>query len=278
MLPSHDLPGDQPGRGRRRVTTPVRIAVADGVATVTVDNPPVTALADPVLEALGAVAEAIGADDAVRAVVLTGAGERSFLAGADLAAFERMLGDPDAMRAHVELTGRIFGAWAVLPQAVIAAVRGHAAGGGLELALTCDFIVADPGARLGLPEVGLGLIPGAGGTQRLPRRVGLGIARRMLLTGALLRAADAHEAGLVDVVAAERGALDEAHGLAARLAALPAAAVRAAKQALRAAESQPLDDGLAAERQLFLAVAGSADAREGASAFLHKRQPQFIHA
>jgi len=260
------------------MTTPVTLTVEQAVATVTVDNPPVNALADPVLDGLGDIAESLQRDEAVRAVVLTGAGERSFLAGADLAEFERMLGDADAMAAHVALTRRVFGAWAGLPQPVVAAVTGHAVGGGLEIALVCDFIVADPRARIGVPEVGLGLIPGAGGTQRLPRRVGLGTARRMLLTGELLRAPEAKELGLVDVVAAEGSALDAAQGLAARIAALPAQAVRAAKHALRAAGTQPLDDGLAAERSLFLGVAASADAREGASAFLGKRPAQFIHA
>lgn len=260
------------------MSTPVNVTVDDAVATVTVDNPPVNALADPTLEALGEAAERLRDDAAVRAVVLTGAGERSFLAGADLAEFEHMLGDAAAMEAHVALTGRVFGAWAELPQPVIAAVRGHAVGGGLEVALVCDLIVADPRARLGVPEVGLGLIPGAGGTQRLPARVGLGVARRMLLTGELLRAPEARDIGLVDVLAEEGAALDEALALARRLAALPARAVQAAKQALRVAATQPPADALAAERQLFLGVAASADAREGAAAFLAKRTPQFTHA
>jgi enoyl-CoA hydratase/carnithine racemase len=157
-------------------------------------------------------------------------------------------------------------------------VAGHAVGGGLEVALVCDFIVADPRARLGAPEVGLGLIPGAGGTQRLPRRLGLGAARRLLLTGELVKAPEARALGLVDVVAGEGQALAAAQALAARLAALPAAAVRAAKDALRAAAAQPLEDGLAAERALFLGVAATADAREGAAAFLAKRPPRFSHA
>lgn len=260
------------------MTTTVNVTVADGVATVTVDNPPVNALGDPTLEALGEAAAALCDDGDVRAVVLTGAGDRTFMAGADLREFQRMLGDEAAMEAHVALTGRVFRAWAELPQPVVAAVGGHAVGGGLEVALTCDFIVADPRARLGVPEVGLGLIPGAGGTQRLPRRVGLAAARTMLMTGESLRAAEAKDAGLVDVVADEGAALAEAQALAARLAALPALAVRAAKQALRVAGSLPLAEGLVAERRLFLGVAASSDAREGAAAFLDRRTPEFIHA
>jgi enoyl-CoA hydratase/carnithine racemase len=256
----------------------VHVAAADGVATVTVDNPPVNALADPVLEALGAAAAEVAADEDVRAVVLTGAGSSSFAAGADLAEFERALGDAATMEAHADLTARVLGAWHKLDAPVIAAVQGHAVGGGLELALVCDLVVGDPRARLGLPEVTLGLVPGAGGTQRLPRRVGIAAATRMLLTGELVDAPRAHELGLIDVVAPEDEALAEAESLARRLAALPARAVRAGKAALRAAATLPLSDGLIAERRLFLGVAASADAREGAAAFLAKRRPEFTHS
>jgi enoyl-CoA hydratase len=256
----------------------VSTIVDAGVATVTVDNPPVNALGDETLAELAQAAERLDGDSAVRAIVVTGAGERTFISGADLREFERMLGDRAAMEAHVALTGRVFGAWAALAQPVVAAVSGYALGGGLEFALVCDFIVADPRARLGVPEVGLGLIPGAGGTQRLPQRVGLGAARRMLLTGELLRAPEAKDVGLVDFVAAGGAALSEAQALATRLAALPAGAVRAAKTALRAAAAEDLTHGLAVERRLFLGVAASADAQEGAAAFLAKRPPQFIHS
>jgi enoyl-CoA hydratase/carnithine racemase len=256
----------------------VHVSADGGVAIVTVDNPPVNALADGVLEALGAAAGSLAADDDVRAVVLTGAGSRSFLAGADLEELERSLGDEAAMEGHVELTGRVFGALQRLEVPVVAAVGGHAVGGGLEVALICDLIVAEPRAKLGLPEVTLGLIPGAGGTQRLPRRVGASAATRMLLTGELVDAAAARELGLVDVLAAEGEALAEAVALARRFATLPARALRAAKAALRAAATQPLSDGLLAERRLFLGVAASADAREGAAAFVARRRPEFTHS
>jgi enoyl-CoA hydratase len=253
----------------------VSVEVVDGVAAVTVDNPPVNALGDATLEALASTAATLRKDAGVRAIVLTGAGERSFLAGADLRELEQLLGDATAMQDHVALTSRTFGAWSELPQPVVAAVAGHAVGGGLEVALLCDFIVADPRARLGLPEVTLGLIPGAGGTQRLPRRVGLGTARRMLLTGELLRAPEARELGLVDVVSQEGEALSEGLALAARLAALPAAAVQAGKAAVDIAGVQRLPDGLVAERRLFLGVAATADVREGVAAFLGKRAPRW---
>jgi enoyl-CoA hydratase/carnithine racemase len=255
----------------------VEIDIADGIATVAVANPPVNVLSDAVLHALGHAARGLAADPDVRCVVLTGAGERSFVAGADLEAFADALGDARAMAAHAALTADVFAAWAALPIPVVAAMRGHAMGGGLELALVCDLLVADPRARLGTPEVTLGLIPGAGGTQRLGRRVGPA-AHRMILLGEPVDAATALRLGLVDVVAAPGAALHEARALAARLAALPAQALRAAKAALRAADTLPLADGLVAERALFLDVAATADAREGATAFIAKRPPEFIHA
>lgn len=255
----------------------VNTVVAGRVATVAVANPPVNALADPVLEALGEAAASLAADPGVRAVVLTGAGERSFVAGADLHQLAAALGDAEAMEAHVALTRRVFTSWEELAVPLVAAIGGHATGGGLELALLCDFVVADPAARLGLPEVTLGLIPGAGGTQRLPRRVGRATAARMLLLGELVEAAEARAAGLVDVVSAPGAALASGQALAARLAALPAGAVSAAKRALRAAERGPLEEGLALERQLFLAVAATDDAREGVASFIDKREPRFRH-
>lgn len=254
----------------------VDVTVADGVATVTVDNPPVNALDDPTLDGLGAAADAIARRDDVRAAVLTGAGEKAFLAGADLRALAKALGTPE-MEAHVALTRPVFEAWRALPVPVVAAVAADAVGGGLEFAITCDLVVADPRARFGLPEVTLGLIPGGGGTQRLPRRVGWAAAMELLLLGRLITAERARELGLVNVVADEGAARDEAARLAFRLAALPALAVQAAKRAARLGLERGLDEGLDAEREMFLGVAASADAREGAEAFLAKRAPVFAH-
>jgi enoyl-CoA hydratase/carnithine racemase len=254
----------------------VTVAVDSGVATVTVDNPPVNALDDATLEGLGAAAREVSERDDVRAVVLTGAGDKAFLAGADLRTLAHALGTPE-MGAHVALTRPVFDAWRTLPMPVVAAVAANAVGGGLEFALTCDLIVADPRARLGVPEVTLGLIPGGGGTQRLPRRVGWTSAMEMLLLGRPVGADRARELGLVNVVSAEGAAREEAAELARRLAALPALAVQSAKRAARLSLESGLDEGLDAERELFLRVAGSDDAREGADAFLSKRKPEFRH-
>jgi enoyl-CoA hydratase/carnithine racemase len=258
----------------------VTLAVADGVATVTVDNPPVNALDDPTLIGLRETVEEAGGREDVRAVVLTGAGEKAFIAGADLRSLSHALGpegDAGLMDAHVGLTGPAFAALTGLEVPVIAAVGANAVGGGLELALCCDLIVADPRARFGLPEVTLGLMPGGGGTQRLARRAGAAAAMELVLLGRVIDAARARELGIVNIVADEGEALAETQRLAQRLARLPAVALRSAKRAVRAGLDSGLAEGVALERELFLAVARTADAREGAGAFLEKRKPAFEH-
>jgi len=251
----------------------VRTEIEAGVAVVTIDSPPVNALDETTLEALGAAAARI-ADDEVSAAVLRGAGGKALAAGADLNELREALGNRAVMEHHVGITRPVFSAWADLEVPVLAAVDGSAVGGGLELALVCDLIVAERTARLGFPEVKLGLIPGAGGTQRLPRRVGAATAMQMLILGKLLDAEEAREVGLVDIVV-EEDAAASATELAARIAAGAGQAVRAAKRAVRAAAEQPLGQGLDFERELFLDVAMTADAREGASAFLERRAAEF---
>ncbi|HET9966963.1 MAG TPA: enoyl-CoA hydratase/isomerase family protein, partial [Streptosporangiaceae bacterium] len=143
---------------------PVGVAIGDGVATVTVDKPPVNAMGRDVLVGLGGAAERLGPAPEVRAVVLAGAGQAAFMAGADIGEFQALRAEPGSMDRHSQLARAVFDAWQALPQPVIAAVQASAVGGGLEIALLCDLIVADPAARFGLPEVKLGLIPGGGGT------------------------------------------------------------------------------------------------------------------
>jgi enoyl-CoA hydratase/carnithine racemase len=241
----------------------VQIHREDAVGVVTIDNPPVNTLGNPVLEALLGAVDSLEAEPGVRSVVITGTGEKAFASGADLPEFVQMLDSPDTISA--------------LRQPVVAAVQAAAVGGGLELALSCDLIVADERARLGVPEVGLGLIPGAGGTQRLPRRVGAARAVELVLRGRLLKAAEAAQIGLVDDVAPEGTALDRALQIASELAARPAVAVQAAKRAVRIGVGLPLSKGLDAEHAEFLVTLGSADAREGVDAFLNRRRPEFVH-
>jgi enoyl-CoA hydratase len=254
----------------------VRVERGDGIAVVTIDNPPVNALDEATLEALGAAATEVAGDREVRAVILTGAGGKALAAGADLNELKEALGNRAEMEHHVGITRPVFAAWWGIEVPVIAAVDGSAAGGGLEFALACDLIVANREAKLGFPEARLGLIPGAGGTQRLPRRIGAAAALQLLALGKLVDAETAQRLGLVDVVA-EGTALAEAEALAAKLAAMPGEAVRGAKRAVRIAAELPLEEGLDAERELFLDLAMTADAAEGAAAFLERRPAEFRH-
>jgi enoyl-CoA hydratase/carnithine racemase len=222
-----------------------------------------------VLEGLAAAAADLASRDGVRAAVLTGAGDRAFMAGADLEELGRLLDGSVSREEYTARVGAVLTAWEQLPQPTVAAVQAAAVGGGLEVALVCDLIVADPGARFGLPEVRLGLIPGAGGTQRLPRRIPPARAKELLLLGGTIDAAEAQRLGLVNRVSAPGEALLAARELAERLASLPALATRAVKQAIGA--------GAGREGELFRELLGSADAREGVAAFLEGREPRFTH-
>jgi enoyl-CoA hydratase/carnithine racemase len=253
---------------------PVESRRDGAVALVTIDNPPVNALSDEVIEALTALAGEIDGDPAVRAVVVAGAGDRSFLAGADLPSLRRAMAVEDGVEEHLSLTVPMFEAWRRLRQPVVAAVAADAVGGGLEFALVADLIVADPRARFGLPEVTLGLIPGAGGTQRLAGRVGA-TALRMILLGEIVTADEALDLGLIDRLSEEGMAAAAAGELAARIAALPPTAVQNAKRAVRGALEAAIDGGLARERSLFLETAATPDAAEGVAAFVEKRLPRF---
>lgn len=254
---------------------PVTWSVADGVGTVVVDSPPVNAMGRAVLDGLHRAADGFATAADVRCVVVTGTGTGAFMAGADLAEFEQIRARPGGMDEHSTLARATFDTWAALPQPVVAAVQASAVGGGLEFALLCDLIVADPAARLGLPEVRLGLIPGGGGTQRLPARIGAAAAAEMLYLGSTVDASRARELGLVNRVAESGGAPALAAELAARIAALPRVAVSCLKRAT--AVTVPAAD-LDRERELFLEAFGSQDATEGFAAFLAKRTPRFVHA
>jgi enoyl-CoA hydratase len=255
----------------------VEVDAALGVAVVRLDNPPVNAMEEALLARLGEAFERIEAEEEIRAVVLTGTGDKAFAAGANLPELLEIMDDPDAIASHTALTRDVLGRIAACRRPVVAALQASAVGGGFELALSCDFVIADPRARVGLPEVGLGLIPGAGGTQRLARRIGAAAATEMILTGRLLKAPDALARGAVGAVAEPGEALVEARELAARLAAQPALAVEAAKRAIRLGGELSLEAGLDVERGLFTEILASADAREGVEAFISRREPRFGH-
>jgi enoyl-CoA hydratase len=252
---------------------PVSAAPAEtltGVALVTLDRPrALNALSFDLLDALADRLEALDADPACRAIVLTGAGDRAFAAGADI----KELATQSAASLHA---GGRFAAWDRLSRIrtpTIAAVRGFALGGGCELAMTCDMIVAGDDATFGQPEIMLGVMPGAGGTQRLTRAIGQARAMELILTGRPMRAHEAEAAGLVTRVVPAEATVGAALELAAQVAGMPPLAVRAAKAAVRAAAERPLSVGLAEERETFFGLFDSDDQAEGMAAFTEKRAP-----
>lgn len=253
------------------------LTVTDAVAVVEFDNPPANALSGPVITELSDTVDRLAADTRVRAVVFTSAGHRAYLSGADISEFPEMLADPEAVTRRTSDVAELFDRIARLPQPTIAAVRAPALGGGLEFILLCDLVVSGPGARFALPEVGLGIIPGGGGTQRLPRRVGQGRALEMVLLGTSLTAAEAQQIGLVSRVVADEDVNETTMNLARDLALRPRVAVQSAKRAIVAGAGLPLPEALAVESREFLTASASADSREGARAFLDRRRPQFTH-
>lgn len=215
----------------------------------------------------------VAADLRVRAVVLAGAGERAFCVGADLK--ERAAMSDAEVMAQRPVFRAAFGAVLGLPQPVIAAVHGYALGGGCELALCCDLIVADDTAIFGLPETTVGLVPGGGGTQLALRRLGPGVAADLVLTGRRLDIGEAQRLGLADRRVAAGTAAEHALGLAAQIGANSPVAVRAAKQAIRLGAGVSLAVGLEVEDAAWRRAAMSADRREGIAAFVQKRKPQW---
>jgi enoyl-CoA hydratase len=244
------------------------------VSTVTVNRPKVlNALDDTTLRELTDAFLALSRDPGVRCVILTGAGEKAFVAGADIAAMAEL--GPAEARAFAERGHRLAAVMESSSSPIIAAVNGFALGGGLELALACDFALASSNAKLGLPEVGLGVIPGFGGTQRLARRVGLGRARELVYTGNVIGAEEALKIGLLNGVTEPAALLPAVRALADKIASRAPLAVAAAKRALREGAHLPLGEALALEAELFGGLFGTADQKEGMRAFVEKRPATF---
>ncbi len=262
-----DVPARRPASGAGEAGP-----LVDGVALVTLTRPrALNALSFALLTDLARVVDALDADPDIRAIVITGAGTRAFAAGADIA--ELVEQTPESLAASEGIRGWDRVAAARTP--TIAAVRGYALGGGCELAMACDLLVAGSDAVFGQPEIKLGIIPGGGGTQRLTRAIGAVRAMELVLTGRPIHAEEAARIGLATRVVPADETLATALDLAAEIAALPAGAVRAAKAAVRAAAELPLASGIALEGTLFRQLFGTADQREGMGAFLEKRPPRW---
>jgi enoyl-CoA hydratase/carnithine racemase len=243
------------------------------ITTVRLHNPPLNLVTVELTQALDAALAGIEADPEIRCVVVTGTGERAFCAGSDVKEFESLRGRVGEGKLLLEKA--VYRRLARLPMPTIAAIQADALGGGLELALSCDLRVADERAKLGLPEVRLGVMPGSGGTQRLPRLVGPARAKEMILMGEILAAADAAVIGLVNRLAAPGRAMETAMEMAETIASRGPIAVREAKRAIDMAGDVPMDEGLAAELDASERIFSSRDMLEGAHAFFEKRDPRF---
>jgi enoyl-CoA hydratase len=253
------------------VASVVGVARDEQIAVVTLDRPPLNAIDAQLVTELAAATEELAADGTTRAVVLRSAVEGVFMAGADLVEFERIASEAE----RAVLVQEVFTAFAELPQPTVAAINGHALGGGLELALACDFrfLARADGALLGLPEVRLGLLPGAGGTQRLTRLVGAGRATELIMKGLQLSPQQAADEGIVHFLVEPEELEEQARDYAVRLSRQAPVALRGIKRAIRAAGTP---EGFAVEREAFREVLASEDAERGVKAFLEGERPSFF--
>lgn len=248
--------------------------VNEGIATITFNRPKaLNALNGMLLDELAAAIDEIEADEDIRVLVLTGAGEKSFVAGADiteLATFNTLQGKMFSRKGQL-----IISRLQELAIPVIAAVNGFALGGGSEMALACDFIYASENAMFGLPEITLGIIPGFGGTQRLPRLIGSNRAKEMIFTGKMIPAAEAETIGMVNRVLPQAELMEATLKTARAIAAKGKVSLRAAKQAVNSGLDVDLGTGLRIEVDAFAICMASEDGKEGTQAFIEKRKPQF---
>ncbi len=244
----------------------------DGIGVLTLDRPPVNALGRALVDELGTAAAALARDVSVRGLIVKAKG-RTFCAGADLKERDGM--SAEDVRAFVRQLSRTFQQWSELPMPTVAAIHGTAAGGGCELALACDFRLIAEDGRIGLPETTLGIVPGAGGTQRLPRLIGPARAKKWIFSGNLYGAEQALADGVVDGIATAESLTETARQMIAGMAASAPLAVRAAKQAIESALGNTLEDGLKSEWRAYEKILHSDDRLEALAAFRQKRKPDF---
>lgn len=253
---------------------PVKVQIVEHIATVVIDRPEaLNALNEDILKELQEAVDNLKKEQYVRVALFMGAGEKSFVAGADIKQMANM--NPQEGAEWGRLGQSVFSAIAELPFPTIAVIQGFALGGGCELALACDIRIAGDKARFGQPEVGLGIVPGFGGTQRLPRLVGLGQAKRLIFSGEIISASEAYIIGLADQVVAPELLKETAFKLAQTIASKSPNAVRLAKAAIDHGLEGSLPEGLRLEASLFGLCFASPEQKEGMTAFLEKRQARF---
>jgi enoyl-CoA hydratase/carnithine racemase len=254
----------------------VTLEVTDGVAEITFGNGPLNLLTREVRDRLGAAVRSAGRDPRVRVVLLTGAGSRAFSVGSDVKELQATQGAGSwSARARHEL--ELYETIDALPKPTLAAIQGYCLGGGLELALACDLRVCGGESEFGFPEVGLGVFPSGGGTERLPRLIGEARAKELMLLGARIGADEASRLGLVNRVAPRGDGLAAGRALARELAARPALAVQAIVRVVEFGRERPIREGSAAATAALEGLSRSADLPEGIAAFLEKRPPRFTH-
>ncbi|MFQ5588598.1 MAG: enoyl-CoA hydratase-related protein [Nitrospiria bacterium] len=251
----------------------IRLAIEGPVATLTINNPPRNVLTIPLMGELEKAVDEVAQNDAVKAVVIAGAGP-IFVAGADIKVIAS-ISSPQDGEALAKQGQSLFNKIEQMPKVVIAAITGYCLGGGMELAMACHLRVAGDRSRLGQPEINLGIIPGFGGTQRLPRIVGQAKAIELILSGDMINAEEAKRIGLVNKVVPEGEVLKQAMGLAKKLASKSRCALQATLKAVEEGMNEPLSIGLGREAQLFGEICQTEDMKEGVTAFLEKRQPRF---
>ncbi|HEX8253004.1 MAG TPA: enoyl-CoA hydratase-related protein [Thermoanaerobaculia bacterium] len=252
----------------------VRTDQKEGILTITIDRPKVlNALNAQTVTEIGQAFDAARDDESVRCVILTGGGEKAFVAGADINELSQMT--PLTGKAVAEKGQRVFSKIERLPKPVIAAINGFALGGGCELALACHIRIASDKAQLGLPEVGLGIIPGYGGTQRMARLLGKGKALELILSGDRIGAGEAERIGLVNKVVPADQLMATAEELARKIASRGPLAVRAAIEAVMSGSEMPFEEGQFLEATLFGLLTATEDMKEGMKAFLEKRTAEF---
>lgn len=243
------------------------------ITTLTINNPPVNSLADDLLTELESAIDDLVKDASIRTLIITGAGEKGFIAGADISQFPEM--NAESGKRLLEKGKQIFDKIEQAPFPVIAAINGFALGGGLELALACDIRIASENAKLGFPEVSLGIYPGYGGTQRAARQIGQGLAKKLIFTGDAITAEEAYTIGLVEQLTPVGEAFSTAKHLAEKIASQAPLAIRNAKKVINEGIQVSLIEGQLLETEYFAEVADSEDKNEGVQAFMEKRAPHF---